>query len=384
MGPGSDPWEKFGHDCIEILDLNTGSDRCYNWGVFSFGEGVSGFLGFTWKFLQGRLWYSMQSDPADALLQIYAQAGRSLLMQELELTGEQKSALKRRLEAQDTEANRYYLYDYFQKNCATMTRDTIDQTVDGRVAAALKDIPTGTTYRWHDRRCTADELWLYTFLDFVLGHPIDRQLSAWQEAFLPMRLATHLRLVRVPNAQGELVPLVKWEKQLTADVIPERSTPPRYFIWGFLTAGMATGAALLTLGRLGRGYAIARVSFKLLAVSLSLLIGLAGALASWCWFTDHVAAKWNENWFHANPLSLLLIVIIPAAHRWPRAATRIAALVLALTAIGVVMKILPWFRQPNGQIIALTLPIHAGMLLGLAALFPRPHSRVTAGGDVKR
>ena len=93
--------------------------------------------------------------------------------------------------ANDTEANRYYLYDYFKKNCATMCRDEINQAVNGQVADALKPIPTRTSYRWHDKRLSADTLWLYFFLDFSLGHAVDEPLSAWQESFLPQKLAQH-------------------------------------------------------------------------------------------------------------------------------------------------------------------------------------------------
>lgn len=371
MGPGADPWEKFGHDCIRILDPIEGTDRAYNWGVFSFGEGVSGFVSFAVQFLRGRLMYSMQSDPTLPMLDLYAQAGRSLLIQELELTADQKLGLQRRLVEQDTEANRYYLYDYFQKNCATMARDALDKTVDGRIAAVLKDIRTGTTYRWHDRRLTADEPWLYTFLDYALGHPIDHELSAWEESFLPMQLAVDLRNVRVPDATGQLVPLVKWEKQLTTGVYTERKAPPGHFVWGFLATGLTTGATLFALARSGRRFFIARLAFTLLGVIVSLLLGLLGAIITYAWFSDHLAAMWNENWFHANPLSLLLIVAIPLARRWPRTAWRIAVVVLALGALGTVIKILPWFRQPNWQIISLTLPTHGGMALGLCALSGR-------------
>jgi len=294
-----------------------------------------------------------------------------VLVQELQMTHAQKAALQRRLQAQDTEANRYYLYDYFLKNCSTMARDAIDQTIDGRIASTLHDIPTGTTYRWHDRRLTADELWLYTFLDFALGHPIDHELSEWQETFLPMKLAAHLLEVRVPDANGHLVPLVMWEKQLAPGAFQERDAPPWYFFWGFLATGLAIGGALYALGRLGKRFLMGRIAFWIVAFPLLLFLAVLGSLATWAWFTDHAAAHWNDNWLQVNPSSLVLLVAIFAARRWPRVALRCAAAVVALSAFGLAIKILPWFRQPNAEIIALVLPLHVEMLLALAALARR-------------
>ena len=46
FGPGADPWEKFGHDCILIQDPRYSFDAAYNWGMFSFGEGMKGALSF--------------------------------------------------------------------------------------------------------------------------------------------------------------------------------------------------------------------------------------------------------------------------------------------------------------------------------------------------
>ncbi len=358
FGPGTEAWEKFGHNAIAITDTSTGESTAYNWGVFNFGQGWRGFTSFAWHFLQGRLMYAMESEPSGDMLDEYKETNRSILVQELNLTPRQKLQLQFRLIANDTDANRWYLYDYFQKNCATMARDAIDQTVNGRVRAALENIPTATTYRWHDRRTTADTLWLYLFLDFALGHPIDRPLSAWQECFLPGELAKHLLIVKVPDESGNLVPLVSDSRLLNQGAFPERTTPPRSFIYWFLTAGICIGLAFAALAWLGQRFAIARWAFNFLAALWSLLAGALGALLTFAWFTNHAAAKWNENWFQANPISLLLIVLIPAASRWPVAAKKVALTVLALSAFGLVSKITPWAWQSNWPTIAIALPIH--------------------------
>jgi hypothetical protein len=368
FGPGSDPWEKFGHDAILIQDTDTGNMVAYNWGVFDFGEGVSGFTAFAWHFIQGRLWYEMESEPADAMLGSYEHADRSILGQELNLTPAQKLDLQARLIANDTDANRHYLYDYFKKNCSTMARDAIDKTVDGRVHAALENIPTSTTYRWHDRRTTADTVWLYLFLDLALGQPVDRPLSAWQECFLPGKLAEHLKSVQVPDANGKLIPLIGASQQLKVGSFPERTEPPAWYGYCFFAASLCIGIALGSLGWVGRRKKLARWAFNFIGVLWSFVAGGFGVLLTYLWFSNHDAAKWNENWFQFNPLSLLLIVLLPAAWYWPRAAKAVAFSVLGLCVLGVLAKLTPWFWQLNWQIIAITLPIHAGIGCGIFPL----------------
>jgi hypothetical protein len=368
FGPGSDPWEKFGHDCIVIEDLDAGTSGAYNWGMFTFGEGTSGFISFGVQFLRGRLNYFMQSDPTDMVLEGYKRAGRSVLVQELRVAPDQRLALQARLMLNDTDANRYYLYDYFKRNCATQCRDEINKSVSGQLESALTQVPTGTTYRWQDQRCTADCLWLYVFLDYTLGHGVDIPINAWQESFLPGKLASHLRSIKVRDQSGNLVPIVMSEKQLATSTFPERDVPPKSFFYYFLGFGVIGGLMLAGLARVGTRYWVLRWLFNLVVMGWSLLMGLLGTLLSYAVFSDHVAAKWNENWFQGNPASLLLIVLVPMALRWPNLAKRGATVVLAGSVFGLLAKVTPWFWQTNGQLIAAALPIHAGIAWGICKI----------------
>ncbi len=326
---------------------------------------MSGIATFGWHFLQGKLVYSMRATPTGMMVDEYVQQGRYVLKQELQLTAKQKMELLIRLQENDTDANRYYLYDYFIKNCSTMTRDAIDKTVDGRVHEALAKIPTETTLRWQSLRCTADTPWLYVFLDYALGHPTDQRLSQWEESFIPLNLAKHLREIKVPGPGGTLVPFVKSEELLSAGKYPIRQVPPARFIYGFLGTGVGFGGLLAVLALFGSRSKFARWSFKLLATVWSLVAGFLGLLLSLAWLTDHEAAKWNENWFQLNLLSLLLVVLIPFCRRWPKAARNVSLVVLGLSLFDFVAKITPWFYQVNGSIIAVALPVHAAIAWGI-------------------
>ena len=217
---------------------------------------------------------------------------------------------------------------------------------------------------------TAGTPWLYFFLDFALGHAVDRPLSAWEESFLPGKLAEHLRAVRVPDGHGGLQPLVKVEHQLTTSQYAMRADPPKWFAI-FLSIGVGFGAILSVLAMLGRN-AIARWVFCLLAMGWSLVAGLLGALMTYAWFSDHTAAMWNENWFQGNPLSLLLVVLIPANRRCPRATRVISFGVLGLSLADLAAKVTPWAWQGNGAIIALALPVHLAIAGGILRLRSLP------------
>jgi hypothetical protein len=74
-----------------------------------------------------------------------------------------------------------------------------------------------------------------------------------------------------------------------------------------------------------------------------------------------------------NPLALALAVAVPLglagagrAGRWGRwLATGLAALSL----LGLALQAFPGFDQVNGQVIALALPIHLGIAVGLRRAF---------------
>src|SRR5689334_17564317 len=187
FGDGDEVWEKFGHSAIWIHDpgaLPINQDLAYNWGMFD-----DRALSFYFDFFQGRLWYWMASDPADGMMQFYAEhLNRTVLLQELNLTTAQKIKLRDVLHRADTDANRYYRYDYYRDNCATRPRDVIDNLTGGRLRAKTEHVMTDTTFRSHTRRLTSGNIGLYTVLEALMGHPVDRPLSQWDEMFLPLKL----------------------------------------------------------------------------------------------------------------------------------------------------------------------------------------------------
>ncbi|HEU4747291.1 MAG TPA: DUF4105 domain-containing protein [Gemmatimonadaceae bacterium] len=362
IGQGDEVWELFGHNAIWIKDRSDGSDITYNWGMFDFAQ--PNFLG---RFLTGNTRYWMEGIDLEAMLQTYTRRNRSLLAQELSLTPTQRLSLKQALEENARPENKYYRYDYYRDNCSTRLRDMLDRALGGQLQTATTTRLTSESYRSHTQRLTQGNVPVYTGITFALGHPADRPISMWNEMFLPVRMANHLRTVRVTDSLDAKVPLVRSEMALfTAGRGPEPAAPPNYLPW-FLALGLALGGTLIALVRNAEGGGrLALFGATAIATLWSLIGGLAGTalLAAWV-FTRHYFMSWNENLLQLNPLSVALAALIPLSIYGLRGVSRarqLSAIVAALSLFGLIAQGMPFFRQLNGEMIALGLPINLAVL----------------------
>lgn len=389
MGPGSMVWERFGHNAIWVHDPLNGTDKAYNYGLFDFEQD-----NFILRFAQGRMLYWMEGFDAYLTADMYRRDDRAVWVQELNLTPEQRLRLRDFLEWNEREENRYYRYDYYRDNCSTRVRDAVDRVLDGRLRLLTEPVPSGSTFRSHTRRLTSNDVPIYTALMLGLGSPVDREISRWEEMFLPLKLREHLRLLTVLDEQGREVPLVRSETVMYESTRPPvREQPPRWWPY-YLAVGALLGALVASLAVLGRRSRAARYGFALLVALWALFTGIGGSVLVGLWLlTDHAAAYANENLFHLNPISLLVLLSVPAlaygVRRGRRLAVLSAALVAGLSALGLLLKALPQLQQVNGELIALLLPVH--LAVAWAAYRLSRHvpaaahaSTVAAGAEVEQ
>ena len=365
MGPGEAVWERFGHNAIYIHDPDQGTDEAYNYGLFDFGQ-----ENFILRFVQGRMWYWMAGYPAERYVRQYERDNRSVWIQELEMPPAARLGLQRFLEWNELPENRFYHYDYYRDNCSTRVRDALDRFLGGAIRRETERMPTGTTYRFHTQRLTANDPPTFTGLLLALGRGVDRPISAWEEMFLPLAMREHLRRVTVSGPDGRMLPLVRSERTLfesSAPLPPE--APPHWTPW-YLALGTAVGLLALVLGRRVASDGRRTAGLRWLVGTWGLAAGSAGLVLAGLWgLTDHAMAYRNENLFQANPAALLL----PLLAVWWRdgargPARRLAGAAVGLatvSAIGFALQALRGFDQVNGPIIALALPIHLGVLAGL-------------------
>jgi len=367
---GAAVWERFGHNAIWIHDSRLRTDRAYDYGRFSFRS-----ENFVLRFAKGDLYYSMGQGEVGAYLSAYQAAGRSIWQQELDLPAAARLALRDFLEWNIREEHRFYHYNYYLDNCSTRIRDAIDRVVGGQVKEWAESTSTQWTFRDHTRRLTQNNPFLYTALLIGLGRPVDHRLSAWEEMFLPISLRPWLDRVTIRDPDGRAHPVVREERHLVAsDRFPVPDRPDAWVVW-YLAIGITLGGLLASLGRARSGRPLV-----VLGTLWALLCGVAGLILAGLWaFTDHRFSYWNENLFQLNLLSLGLAVLIPKAvgegggvvdARWRRGVLRVAKLVTAAALVGVAIKLVPGVVQHNYEVIALTLPAHLGLWVGLSLRRP--------------
>ena len=368
FGPGTEMWERFGHNAIMIHDRTTDRSRLYNFGIFDFDQ-----ENFFLNFARGRMMYRAAVDDAEEELPIYREEGRWIVKQDLNLEPSQRAKLAAYLDWNVQPENSEYRYDYFTANCSTRVRDALDMAIDGAIKQQTASPSRGFTYRMDALRLMRPETLLTIGMDAGLGPFADRRLSYWDESFVPMELMRHMREIhRVDAVTGESVPLVSRETRLAeARVAEPQEYPPDWF-WRALLAGVVIGAALIGLARMSsRGWA--RAIFSPFATITAIVLSICGLVLLALWFlTDHVAAWRNENILLFDPLCLMLL---PTWFGWFRAnrrpsrfAANLGLVIVLLCGLALFIKIFQLQPQDNRFWIALLLPIHAGFA---GALFLR-------------
>lgn len=364
MGQGDLLWERFGHNAIGIRDRRTGTDVVYNWGMFSFDQ-----PGFLPRFLRGEMLYWMAPFDAAQTLVAYQMANRSVTIQQLSLSPAQKDSLRRFVEWNARDENKFYRYDYYRDNCSTRVRDVLDLILGGAIRRATESQPTEMTYRDHSLRLMDGMFWTRTGIDLALGAPTDRPITAWEAMFIPMEVQRRLRDVRVPDESGAPIALVASEEVLfQATRTPERMDVPRP-VRGALVLGTLVAAAMLALGYRTRS----RFAATSLAMLWALAAGIFGLLLLLLWVaTQHVAAHGNQNLFFIQPLWLGVAVLIPLARSGKRARDRLLFLVrvsAVLAVVGGIVALTP-MGQPSGAIAAFATPVSlAAYLLVLRVVY---------------
>jgi hypothetical protein len=365
FGPGTEVWERFGHNAIQIRDRTTGETRLYNYGIFDFDQ-----ENFFLNFARGRMVYHMAIGDSAEEIPVYREEGRWIVEQDLDLNPTQRAKLAAFLDWNARPENSQYRYDYFTANCSTRVRDALDMAVDGAIRQQTISPSRGFTYRMDALRLMRPETALTIGIDAGLGPFADRNLSYWDESFVPMELMRHVREIhRVDAATGASVPLVAREVKLADARVPEPLDAPPDWFWRALIAGIVIGIVLIALSR-ASSHAWARVVFGLSAIAFAVVLSVGGLVLLALWFlTDHVSAWRNENILLFDPLCLLLLPAWFGSFRVRWASTKFAravGLVVALLAgLALFIKVFPAFPQDNRFWLALLLPIHIAFAVAL-------------------
>ncbi|MEA9565570.1 DUF4105 domain-containing protein [Xanthomonas sp. WHRI 8932A] len=353
MQPGEVFFERFGHDAIVVVDPLTQRATSYNFGFFDPSE-----PDFVPRFTRGEMMYYLVALPLEEDLSQYRDVGRGVSVQWLDLPPEQARALADGLAVRSRPENARYHYDYFEANCATMVRDTLDRAMGGGLKSQLAGRSRGNTFRSEAVRLASPAPWMWLGFDLGLGPYADRSLSRWEEAFVPMRLADSL--TQVHNSAGR--PLVQATQVLLPHrIAPEPADQQRHW-WPWLLVGLALAAGVLALRRKPRLLAG-------LALPFWLLCAIGGGLLVYLWgFTAHQSAWANRNLLLVNPLCVLLLIggiQLLRGRRPGRCFDGLRWVVAAGALLAMVIHWLSFQAQYNLQWVMLLLPVHAALAIAL-------------------
>lgn len=286
-GPGTDEaYQSYGHTAIRVKDLQTGTDKVYNYGVFDFNTD-----GFYMKFIQGKLLYYVDIERFDNFVYNYMEQNRWVREQVLNLDAEKKQQLYAALEKNALPENKFYLYDFTHNNCSTQPRDLIEKTLGEDFR--FKEMPkanTGTFRQMIDYYMNYNE-WMDFGIDLILGRPLDKVADNRERMFLPEEL-----MAAFDSATYKGQPVVQ-----ASSMIYEQSPTKNPYLPGPALVAWIILAILIIQQTRGRQVTQARgIGFAYFFIT-----GTVGCILLFMWFgTDHVMTKWNFNLIWAFPLHL--------------------------------------------------------------------------------
>ena len=296
--PGQEVYELYGHTAIRCQQLEQGLDEVFNYGVFDMSKPC-----FAWHFVLGQTDYMVQPVPWKYFVKEYQERGSSITEQELNLTPSEARRLVNRLMENCLPENREYRYNFLYKNCTTMVRDIVEQSIIGCIQ--YPDTLPHQTYREVLHHYTAEHPWAQEGNDLLLGAEVDTILSEHAAMFVPENLMRAFDGAFIYTPKGDMRPLVAQRSVLLEPgcqtVEPEFPLLP----W---QAMLVLGAVCLLVMLLE---VWTKRLFWLWDVLLLLLQGTAGVLLTFMFlFSEHPAV--NSNWqiWVLNPIALIGIPLV--------------------------------------------------------------------------
>jgi Domain of unknown function (DUF4105) len=285
-GTGDELYASFGHSGIRIVDSANGSDNIYNYGMFNFGD-----PNFYSKFVKGTLLYYSAAEPSEQFMYAYQMDKREVKEQVLNLNDSQCVALKKILDNNNLEQNKYYKYDFLFNNCSTKLRDIFD-TLLGNQLVYKKVLPDDSlTFMQMLNSYLTTKHASRIGIDIILCSRVNDMMDNRESMFLPEWLSDNFAAATI-NGQS----MVKETKMLLPDG-EQKSMPFNVLKWLFLIISIA-----------GIWFSVKKPSlvfWKWFDAVLFTTLGLLGCLFLFMWFVaDHVETNHNACLLWALPTHL--------------------------------------------------------------------------------
>jgi hypothetical protein len=206
--------------------------------------------------------------------------------------------------------NCWYLYHLFYDNCSTRIRDLIDMGTGGQLKEYAENASGRLKYREHMRRFTWYSPFYDWFLGFLLGRDVDKNITVWQEMYLPIEIGRVIKDFSYIDDSGDErrlvsnIEIVNRTKSRTTIHDAPRSQVPRCLAAGFIIAALLT---LILFIR--KKYPVA--GRRLWGISHALLGFFFGSAGTILFMASRIEerdiARHNINFLFINPLLLAAI-----------------------------------------------------------------------------
>lgn len=331
--PGEELYSTFGHSALRLIDSSSHEDIVFNYGTFDFED-----PDFYSKFVKGKLLYFVSTESFNDFKTEYQSWNRGITEQVLQLTQEEKIAVKNFLYNNIKEENKYYKYDFLFDNCTTRLKDIIARSK--KIKPVFKNVmPQGTRFRQaiHEYLNKNDKEWDKLGIDILLGAPTDAVMTTEQQQFLPDNL------MKAFDSSDQLV-----LSSASLYPIQKQSESKSWFNPLIVFSLLLLFIILLDLSK----NKTAAVFLKVFDFLLFLITGATGILLLFMWFgTDHAMCKNNYNLLWAWPTHFIAAFFIFTKKSWLKK-------YLLFTAIGLLVVLAVWLflpQQLNLSLLAISL-----------------------------
>ncbi len=333
--PGDELYSIFGHSALRVTDSNSVTDIVYNYGTFNFDD-----EGFYLKFIRGQLLYYISIEEFESFKFNYQATGRGITEQLLNLSPEEKINIRRSLNENLKEENKFYKYDFFLDNCTTRLRDLILKSKRPTpVLPAVMPVDTKFRQAIDIYLYKGQQYWSKLGIDILLGAPTDAVMTPSQQQFLPDNLMTALD-------KSINTPVVISKENLY--LLDAKAKSANWFTPMFFFSALLIVFVLLSLIK-------NRHTQSMLQGLDGLLFFLTGALGILLIFmmtaTDHSMTKSNYNILWAWPTHVIISFFIQSKKTWVKT-------YFLLTVLGNIILLLAWLflpQQMNNALIPFVL-----------------------------
>lgn len=356
LGVGDDLYATFGHSAIRVLDSSTGGDYVFNYGTFNFDT-----PNFYWKFIRGKLMYSLSAMDFPTFMMEYREEQRSVTEQILNLTCSEKELIWQFLQNNYLPENRDYKYDFLYDNCSTRIRDIFNKTF-GPGMVVYNIIPEdGLTFREIINRYLKEKPWERLGINIMFGKSTDEAMNNQQIMFLPDYL-----MKGADSSQVNGKPFVEKKVVLYA---PQTDTRTHYPFYLHPLLWLTLISIIVIIMSFNRQWHFSQAILPWVDRCLFFLTGLLGFFLLFMWFgTDHKVCAWNYNLLWAFPLNLIFSFYL---QRNTRGVKRFASLVIALN----LFLLLGWAVLPQ-QLLPEFIPLLAMLIIRAWHILSRPQMRL--------